>query len=123
MGYIEVHDIKGFAGEMRAKKVILATKSEKIESILKELEKFTGNDDVANSNYESLPISTAELELLKQSLTFLLISKNLPRWSQGVVFHANGALAVIKSFRGLIPNPIKEAYNGLLDGLKIPDED
>jgi len=87
------------------------------------LEKYTGNDDKISSNYLVLPISCAELEVVRLSLSFIIISRELPNWSNGMLFHLNGAIAVLKGVQDLIPESLRQSWNSMMEGLKFSENE
>lgn len=106
-----------------AKRIIRTIHVQKFVSVQQELAKFTGNDDQRATNYETLPISCTQLELVKLSLSFLIISRDIPVWSDGMLHHINGAIAVLNSLQGLIPAPLIKSWNSMMEGLKLPNDD
>lgn len=101
-----------------AREAISKIDAHMFENALQSLERFTGNDDERNvGNYEVLNISCVDLQLIKSSISFVLISRQSPEWSRGIIFHLNGALELLKHSQKIFPAPVRKSWDGMINSL------
>lgn len=86
--------------------------SASFKEVKSSLQSFVGNDVENNGNYEQLPISQAELNVIISALDLGTNIVELPQWSQSSITFFKGITAALEEFQNVliaIGNTIKTA--------------
>ena len=108
--------------EIGTKTVHVKIKSQVFIDLLEQLEKFRSADEHRpTDNLEALPLSSAELEILRYSLQIAARISELPNWSVGIQKQIKGVAAVLDElapFVRPISKPVAKAWDSAIHGLR-----
>jgi hypothetical protein len=118
-----VHHFRAFASRIfESDSPQTSDASEALGDLLKELNGYVGSDVKEKGNYERLPISDEDLQLVRASLRYSIEAQSLPEWSHKVIKQIKGCLAILEALSPVILPLVQKLarfWNKAISALKV----